>query len=215
MGLRIWLSLEKTGGNSLRWPRPTPPRESFADRLQSIPKPVLYLILSSPPADSAVHDIPCPNEPLPESKSTLRQPDGPQGGRQGPPRVRLDQLDARREQRRVRRRSSASSCARRSRFAIYSAADAQAPKVARDEIRVINDLEKAAGASRTLSPFEDYVGDGLLPQRRGHDSSASRHERPGDLRGPQGLPAGLSRPRDVPGVAGVQGSEERSPTSST
>jgi len=141
------------------------PSRGIADRLQSIPKPVLYLILIIATTLPLFLNIPVPNRPLPESQALY------------------DNLMALEEGDRVLIESDWTNSTRgessgefdavirilarkKVKFAIYSSGDAQAPQVARDELRVMNELEKAAG-NRTLTPFEDYVIMGYFPGAEG------------------------------------------------
>lgn len=141
------------------------PQRSVADRLQSIPKPVLYLILVLATTVPLFMNIPVPNEPLPESTALYQNlMDLKEGDRV---LLESDWTNS------TRGESSGQFDAvlrilmrKKVKVAIYSTADAQAPQVARDEIRVVNELEKAAGGT-PLVPFEDYVIMGFFPGAEG------------------------------------------------
>ncbi len=166
---------------------------SIADRLQSIPKPVLYLILILATTIPLFLDIPVPNEPLPESKAMY---DNLMSLKEGD-RVLLesDWTNS------TRGESSGQFDAvirilmrKKVKFAVYSTGDAQSPQVARDEIRVINDLEKAAKRP-TLVPFEDYVIMGYFPGAEGTMNGIENNVR-STFAGKKDFPPG-SPPRDV------------------
>lgn len=169
------------------------PKRSVADRLQSIPKPVLYLVLILATTIPLFANIPVPNAPLPES------------------RAMYDNLMSLKEGDRVLLESDWTNSTRgessgefdavvrilmrkKVKFALYSTADPQAPQVARDEIRVINGLEKAAGGT-PLVPFDDYVIMGYFPGAEGTLNGIENNVL-GTFRGKKDFPPG-SPPRDV------------------
>jgi hypothetical protein len=141
------------------------PSRGIADRLQSIPKPVLYLVLIIATTLPLFLNIPVPNRALPESKALYENLMALKEGDRV--LIESDWTNS------TRGESSGEFDAvirilmrKKVKFALYSSGDAQAPQVARDEIRVINDLEKAAGKP-TLTPFEDYVIMGYFPGAEG------------------------------------------------
>ena len=146
---------------------PTP--KSFAEKLQSVPKPVLYLVLFLLAALPLFFPVKLPNKPidasidfyahlmqLPEGSKVLISSDWTNSTR-GESMGEMEALL------RILMRKGI-------KFVVYTTADPQAPQVARDTIRKIADQEGKAGGYR-YKPFEDYVILGYYPNGEGTTSA--------------------------------------------
>ncbi|RYG26845.1 hypothetical protein EON82_01780 [bacterium] len=169
------------------------PKRGAAQRLQSIPKPILYLVLVLATSVPLFFDIAVPNEPVPESKAfydnlmTLKEGDRVliasdwTNSTRGESSGEFDALM------RILMRKGV-------KFAIYSTGDAQSPQVARNEINVISKLEKDAGR-REYVPFNDYVILGYFPNSEGTLVGINNNVR-ATFQGKKDFPPN-SPPRDV------------------
>lgn len=171
----------------------TRPKRSIAQRLQSIPKPILYLVLVLATSIPLFFDVAVPNEAVPESKAfydnlmSLKEGDRVliasdwTNSTRGESSGEFDALM------RILMRKGV-------KFAIYSTGDAQSPQVARNEINVISKLEKAAGR-REYQPFNDYVILGFFPNSEGTLVGINNNVR-ATFQGKKDFPPN-SPPRDV------------------
>ena len=168
-------------------------KRSIAQALQSIPKPVLFLVLILATAVPLFFDIDVPNKPIAESQAfydnlmdlkagdkVLIASDWTNSTR-GESSGEFDALM------RILMRKGV-------KFAIYSTGDAQSPQVARNEIAVLNGLEQTAGR-KPYEAFNDYVILGFFPNSEGTLVGINNNVR-ATFQGKKDFPPN-SPPRDV------------------
>jgi len=176
------------------------PKKSLGQALQSLPKPILYLILFAVAAIPLFFQIPVPNKPdesaidfyaklmqLPEDSKVLIASDWTNSTR-GESMGEMEAIL------RILMR-------KKIKFAIYSIADGQAPKVARDTIARISAEE--GGGTPLYKPYEDYVITGYYPNGEGETTAVNTNVRAA-FQGKQDVSA--TGPKDVlqsPVFAGV------------
>src|ERR1051325_3832895 len=143
------------------------PKVSVRDKMQSIKKPILYLILILTTSFPLFLPLKVPNEPdlpaqrlfagimnIPDGSTVLIESDwtnSTRGESAGQFKALLRML----------MRKNIKSC-------IYTAADPQAPKVARDTIRSLNE-EQAAKGKPKYEEWKDWVHLGYFPSAEATD----------------------------------------------
>jgi len=141
------------------------PSKSFADKLQSIPKPVLFLVLILLTAIPLFFPVALPNQPIDASvdlfANLMKLPEGSKVllGSDWTNSTRGESMGEMEALLRILMRKKV-------KFVIYSIGDAQAPQVSRDLIKRIAEEEGKAGRYR-YKPFEDYVNLGFYPNGEG------------------------------------------------
>lgn len=140
-------------------------KKSIGDKLQSVPKGVIYLLLLLCTSLPLFFTVPLPNKPsdasidfyafiqnIPDGSRVLIGSDwtkSTRGESMGEMEAVLKLL-----------------MRKKIKFAVYSTGDAQAPQVARDTIRRVSDLVKVDGYEE-YQPFRDYVVLGYFPNSEG------------------------------------------------
>ena len=147
---------------------PSTPK-SFADKLQSVPKPVLYLVLFLAAGLPLFFPVKLPNKPIDASidfyAQLMKVPDGSKV------LIQSDWTNSTRGESMGEMEALLKILMRKKiKFVYYTVADPQSPQVARDTIRKVADGEAKAGGYR-YKPFEDYVGLGYFPNAEGTASS--------------------------------------------
>ncbi len=152
-------------------------RSSIAElgnKLQSLPKPALYLILFLVASLPLIKPIPLPNSPDPASidfyAHLMELPEGSKilicsdwtNSTRGESMGEMDALL------RVLMR-------RKIKFAVYSIGDGQAPRVARETIARISREE--GGGQPLYKPYEDYVVIGFFPNGEGQTAAVNTNVR--------------------------------------
>src|ERR1044072_8023545 len=156
------------------------PKKSFADRLQSVNKTTLFLILILCTSVPLWFNMTVPNDPeqstidlfkvamaVPEGSTVLMESDwtnstrGESGG----------QFKA---IMRILMRKKVKIC-------MYTAADPQAPKVAKDAIRSLN-VERVKNHEAPYREWEDWVHAGYFPSAEGTSVSIASNIRPNFFR---------------------------------
>jgi len=167
--------------------------KSLGEKLQSVPKPVLYLVLFMLAAIPLFFPVKLPNKPidasvemftnvmaLPEGSTVLVESDWTNSTR-GESMGEMEALLRILMRKKVK-------------FVVYTIADPQAPQVSRDTIRKIADEEAKAGRYR-YKPFEDYLVLGYYPNGEG-TASAINNKFVSIVSGKKDWPEN-SAPRDV------------------
>ncbi|MBS1717749.1 MAG: hypothetical protein JSS72_08460 [Armatimonadetes bacterium] len=167
---------------------------SIGEKLQSLPKWILFLCLIVTASVLQFFNIPLPNKPqdpaidyyafamsIPPGSTVLVSSDWTNSthGESGP------QFDA--LMRILMRRNI--------KFAVYTTADGQAPQVAKDEIRRLNE-QRVKDGERPYRPFEDYVMVGYFPSAEGENLAMSINLRSA-FAGKKDFPEGAKEPVDI------------------
>lgn len=167
--------------------------KSLGEKLQSLPKPVIYLLLILATTVPLFFDLQVPNKPVDASIDFYAQVMQLQKG----DRILLgsDWTNSTRGESSGEFEALLKILMRRGvKFAVYSTGDVQAPQVAKDSIRRVNrDIEAEGGAP--YKPFEDYVVLGFFPNSEGTNTAINNNIRQA-FSGRKDSPAGSS-PKDV------------------
>lgn len=141
------------------------PRSTFADRLQSVPKPVLFLILFLVTAVPLLHPVTLPNKPIDASIDFYaRLMQLPPGSKV---LIESDWTNSTRGESMGEMEAMLRILMRRGiKFVVFTVADPQSPQVARDTIRKVANEEAARGGYR-YRPFQDYLVLGYYPNAEG------------------------------------------------
>lgn len=143
--------------------------QSFGEKLQSFPKVALYAVLVVLTSIPLFFNLSVPNKPVeasedfyaavmdvPEGSTVLLETDwtGSTRGESGGEFESLIRILMR----------------RKIKFAFYSAADPQAPQVAKDAVQRVNEERKKAN-EEPYKPWDDYVSLGFLPNAEAADQA--------------------------------------------
>jgi hypothetical protein len=168
-------------------------RHGIGQMLQSLPKPILYLILILATSVPLFFKIAVPNEPVEASTDFYAQlMKLPKGSRV---LIASDWTNSTRGESMGEFEALMKILMRRGiKFAVYSTGDPQAPQVARDTIRRMV-AEVSSDGYPAYKPFEDYVILGYFPNSEGTTNAINNNVRV-VFAGKKDSPAG-SGPRDV------------------
>lgn len=139
-------------------------QRSLGDKLQSLPKPVLYAILFIAATIPLFLKLSVPNSPLDASidfyANLMQLPEGSKVI------IGSDWTNSTRGESKGQMMATLRILMRKKiKFAVYSTADGQAPQVARDTIAAVS-IEEGHGQP-IYKPFEDYVVLGYYPNSEG------------------------------------------------
>lgn len=180
--------------------------QSFGEKLQSLPKWNLYLVLIILTSAPLFAKISVPNKPREASIDFYgKLMSIPEGSRI---LIGSDWTNSTRGESKGSMKALLRILMRRKiKFAVYSTADTQSPQVARDTIREVN-MERIARKEAPYKGFEDWVSLGYFPNTEGTDNSINNNIL-GAFAGKKDSPEN-SGPKDVfdspvfKGVKGVQ-----------
>lgn len=167
--------------------------KSWADKLQSVPKPVLYIILILLTAGPLFVKISVPNDPQDSSKAfydnLMAIPDGSKVlvASDWTNSTRGESSGAMEAMLRIMMRKGI-------KIAVYSTGGADCPQVARNLIKEVSRSEVAKGG-KPYVPFEDYVVLGYFPNSEGTTNAINNNIRAAFAGKKDFIPG--SAPRDV------------------
>jgi hypothetical protein len=177
------------------------PTKTFGEKLQSFPKPALYLALFVLVTIPLFFPVTLPNKPIEASidfyAQLMKLPEGSKV------LIASDWTNSTRGESMGQMEALLRILMRRKvKFVVYTIADPQSPQVARDTIRKVSEEEVKAGG-QGYRPFEDYVILGFYPNGEG-TSAAINNKFLSICEGKKDWPLNLP-PRDVTQSPVLQG----------